>query len=89
MLDEFRGRSKADLEALNELTRLLAPPIWTNQVDLTRDSATISGEADQAAPMLKTIDESPIFAGSEFSVPIARSGSSELFRIRSAREGKR
>jgi len=89
LLDEFRGRSKADLEALNELTRLLTPPIWTNQVDLTRDSATISGEADQAAPMLKTIDESPIFAGSEFSVPIARSGSSELFRIRSAREGKR
>src|SRR5207249_1079851 len=34
LLDEFRGRSKHDLDALNELTRLLAPPIWTSHTEL-------------------------------------------------------
>ena len=40
LLDEFRARSKADLDALNELTRLLPPPIWTSQVEIKRDTVT-------------------------------------------------
>src|SRR5438270_12955464 len=52
LLDEFRSRSKYDLDTLNELTKLLAPPIWTNYVELTRDSTSLVGEAEQAAPLL-------------------------------------
>ena len=64
LLDEFRGRSKYDLDTLNELTRLLAPPIWTNSTDVTRDAVVLAGEAEQAAPLLKLIDSSPYFRDS-------------------------
>jgi Tfp pilus assembly protein PilN len=88
LLDGFRGRSRADLEAINELTRLLPPPIWANQVEITRETANISGEADQSAPLLQTLDGSPLFHDSEFSM-LARTGVNELFRIQTRREGKR
>lgn len=89
LLDEFRGHSKADLDALNELTRILAPPTWTNAIDITRDAVTISGETEQAAPLLKIIDASPLFQNSEFAGSLGRVANNEQFRIRAAREGQR
>ena len=85
LLDEFRGRSKHDLDTLNELTKLLAPPIWTQGIDLTRDAATFTGEAEQAAPLLKLLDSSPYFRDSSFSIPIVKTAKSEVFHIRAAR----
>ncbi len=87
LLDDFRRRTKADLDALNELTGLLAPPTWLNGFELTRNSVALSGEAEQAAPLLKLIDGSPMFQNSEFTIPLGRTGKNELFRIRAAREG--
>ena len=85
LLDEFRDRTRQDLEALNELSALLPPPIWTNSIELTRDAVNVNGEAEQAVGLLKVIDASPLFQESDFAV-LARSGSNELFRIRSKRE---
>jgi len=85
LLDEFRSRSKYDLDTLNELTRILAPPIWTNYTELNRDSVTLTGEAEQATLLLKLIDSSPYFRDSAFTIPIAKTGTSEIFRIRSGR----
>jgi Tfp pilus assembly protein PilN len=85
LLDEFRGRSKHDLDALNELTRLLAPPIWTGHIEMTRDSITLAGEAEQAAPLLKLVDSSPFFKDSGFQIPIVKAATNELFRIRAMR----
>lgn len=89
LLDEFRGHSKADLDALNELTRILAPPTWTSSIDITRDAVTITGETEQAAPLLKTIDASPLFQNSEFAGSLGRAANNEQFRIRAAREPQR
>lgn len=88
LLDDFRGRTRSDLGAINELTRLLPPPIWTSSLDLTREAAVVNGEAEQAAGLLKVLDSSPLFAASNFTV-IARTGSNELFRIQTTREGRR
>ncbi len=88
LLDEFRGRTKADLDSLDELTTLLEPPTWTNMIDLTPGAATISGEAEQAAPLLKVLDASPYFQNSTFVGSIAKSGGSEQFQIRTAREAR-
>jgi Tfp pilus assembly protein PilN len=88
LLDDFRGHTHADLDALNELTRLLAPPVWTSSIDLTRDGASLAGEAPQASGLIKIIDASPLFENSDFSV-IARSQSAELFRIRTNRRGRK
>ena len=89
LLDDFRLHSKADLDALNELTRLLAPPIWASSVELTRDALSIGGEAEQAAALLQLLDRSPFFQNSAFAMPIARGANVEIFRIRAEREGRR
>ena len=86
LLDDFRNRSRMDLDALNELTRLLPPPVWANLIELNRDSANINGEAEQAAPLLGAVDASPCFQNSEFSI-IAKNGNNETFRLHTVREG--
>jgi Tfp pilus assembly protein PilN len=87
-LDEFRRRTQADLDVLNELTRLLPPPIWTSAVEIYPDSVVISGEADQAAPLLKVLDASPLFQNSEFALGVAHNGQAEQFRIKTLRRGR-
>ena len=87
-LDDFRRRPQADLDVLNELTRLLPPPVWTSAVEIYPDAVVISGEADQAAPLLKIIDSSPLFQNSEFAASVTRNKDSELFRIRTLRRGR-
>ncbi|HWF10776.1 MAG TPA: PilN domain-containing protein [Bryobacteraceae bacterium] len=87
-LDEIRRRTEADLDVLNELTRLLPPPIWTGSIEIYPDSVVISGEADQAAPLLKIIDSSPFFQNSEFALGVTRNAQAEIFRIRTIRRGR-
>ncbi|HUJ22660.1 MAG TPA: PilN domain-containing protein [Bryobacteraceae bacterium] len=89
LLDQFRGRTKADLDALNELTALIAPPTWASMIDLTPDAATITGETEQAAPLLKILDASPYFQNSAFVGSLAKSGGNEQFQIRAARQAHR
>ncbi len=86
LLREFRLRTKADLDALRELTRILPPPIWLKSLQLTRTTATLNGEAPQAADLLGLIDKSPLFRNSEFTSPISRVGEAETFSIRTQRE---
>ncbi len=88
VLDEFRGRAKADLDALQELTRIIEPPVWLSSTQLNRDSAQLSGEAEQAAVLLKTLDNSPYFQHSSFALAIVRGQTSENFRIRTEREAQ-
>jgi Tfp pilus assembly protein PilN len=85
LLDEFRGRSKYDLDTLNELTKLLAPPIWTNYIEVGRDAVTLAGEAEQAAPLLRLLDSSPYFKNSGMQIPIVKTATNEMFRIRASR----
>ena len=87
LLASIRRRTEADLDSLNELTRLVKPPVWLDMLELRRDSIVIHGEADQAAPLLEMLDASPQFRDSEFTTPISRSGKAEIFRLRSTREG--
>lgn len=84
-LDNFRRHTKQDMDALNELTQMLAPPTWLNSMQLTRDSVTIAGEAEQAAALIKLLDGSRQFRASSFALPLQRSSGGELFSIRSAR----
>jgi hypothetical protein len=86
LLDAFRQRTASDLDSIKEITGLLAPPAWLSSLELTRDSLSLAGEIEQAAPLLKTLDGSPRFRGSEFTVPILRTAKVEVFRIRASRE---
>ncbi len=85
-LDDLRRRPQADLDVLNELTRLLPVQAWTNTVEIYPDSVVISGEADQAASLVKVLDSSPLFQNSEFT--LTHTGQTEQFRIRTMRRGR-
>ncbi len=85
-LDEIRRRTKADMDVLAEMTRILAAPSWLNQIEITRTQVTLAGEAQQAAPLLQIIDASPLFQGSEFTLAPSRVNAAEAFRIRTNRE---
>jgi Tfp pilus assembly protein PilN len=85
-LDNFKQQTRQDLDALNALTHLLAPPTWLNSLQLTRTSVSITGEADQAAGLIKLLDGSRQFQGSSFSLPLQRSAGGEIFSIRSSRK---
>jgi type II secretory pathway component PulL len=84
LLDQFRKQTRTDLDALNELTHLLEPPAWSNNIDLARDSVRIGGEAPQTAPLLKILDASPFFEKTEIQMSAPRA-SGETFQIRTNR----
>jgi Tfp pilus assembly protein PilN len=84
-LDDLRRRNQADLDVLAELTRLLPPPVWTNSIEIYPDNVVIAGEADQASPLLKALDSSPLFHNSEFALSVTRNGANEQFRIKTLR----
>ena len=86
VLDTFRRQTKDDMDALEELTRLIKNPAWLNSLQLTRDSVSLSGETEQAAPLLKILDGSRQFKSSDFALPLARNGNRENFSIRSTRQ---
>jgi Tfp pilus assembly protein PilN len=87
-LDDFRQRPQADLDLLNELVRLLPEQVWTSSIEISPDAVVIAGEADQAAPLLKLLNSSPLFESSEFVIPVTHNGQTDLFRIKTMRRGR-
>ena len=86
-IDNFRRRTKEDLDALSEVTKLLVPPTWSTSLQLTRETLTVGGEAEQAAALLKVLDSSRQFRGSSFVIPISRNQNGDVFTIRATRQG--
>jgi general secretion pathway protein L len=86
-LDAFRLHTREDLDALNDLTHLLAAPSWLDSMQLTRTSISISGQTQQAAELIKLLDVSSHFQGSAFSLPLQKSAGGEVFSIRTTRKG--
>jgi general secretion pathway protein L len=89
-LDDLRKRTQADLDVLNELTRLLAAPTWTSSIEIYPDNVVISGETDHALPLLKLLDSSPLFQDSTFALSATRNGGAqtETFRIKTMRRNR-
>jgi pilus assembly protein HofN len=85
LLDRYRARTRDDIDIINELTRLLPPPVWITSLEIHPDNVVITGEADQAAPLLKALDASPLFRNSEFGGAVSRNGANENFRIKTLR----
>ncbi len=86
-LRAFRARTRADLEVLREVTRVLAPPGWATQLDLNRTGLNLAGESPQAAELLKSFDNSTYFRNTEFTMPLSRTAVAgvDSFRLRSER----
>jgi Tfp pilus assembly protein PilN len=88
LLDDFRLRTKHDLDTVGELTKVLQPPTWLTSMDMSAGTVNMAGLADSAATFLKLLDASPFFTGSQFTT-YAKQGSAEAFRIRTSRRGGR
>ena len=91
LLDQYRRRTQGDIDVLLELSRLLPAPVWTQSIDINEDTVVITGEADQAAPLLKVLDASPLFQNSTFQMGIQRTQQKEgeAFRIRMERRPRK
>lgn len=89
LIDDYRKRGQGFVDVMAELTRLLPPPIWTQSVEITQDTVTISGEAENAATLLKILDASPLFRNSELMMGVMRVNQSETFRIRMQRRPRK
>jgi hypothetical protein len=87
LLDRFRKQTQTDLDTLNELTRLVEPPAWTNMIDINRESVRLGGEAPQVAPLVKILDSSPFFEGTD-TLQQGRSAAGESFQFRTNRRKK-
>jgi len=87
LLDRFRQQTRTDLDTLNELTRLVEPPAWTSMIEIARDSVRLGGEAPQVAPLVKILDSSPFFEGTE-TLTQGRTGAGESFQFRTNRRKK-
>jgi hypothetical protein len=90
-LDRFRAQTRLDLDALNELTRIIEPPAWTSVIDLSREMARITGEARDASPLVKLLDSSPFFENSapDFINRANNGAAGEMFQIHTSRENGR
>jgi Tfp pilus assembly protein PilN len=87
LLDQFRNQTRADLNALNELTKLVEPPAWFNSITLNHDSVRIAGEAPQAASLVKILDSSPLFQNSTLdSSNKVPGGTGENYQIHASRK---
>ena len=87
LLDQFRNQTRADLNALNELTRLVEPPAWFNNITLNHDAARLAGEAPQAASLVKILDSSPLFQNSTLDASSKVAGGvGENYQIHVARK---
>jgi Tfp pilus assembly protein PilN len=86
-LSEFTRQPREDLDSLRELTRLVPASTWMNRMEMNRGSVTMMGETEQATELLKIIDDSPLFANTEFTAQVGRSANNrEVFQIRTQRE---
>ena len=85
-LDDFRRRAKLDMDTLAEVTKLIPPPGWVTNLDLDRQTVQIAGEAEQAPELIEKLDASPLFEKSQFMMPISRTPTGDLFRIRAERQ---
>jgi general secretion pathway protein L len=82
LLDNLRRTSKSDMDVLAAMTQLLQPPTWLQSMDVNAAQVSVTGESDQAPPLLKVLDESPLFEKSEFASPPSRAQGVERFSIR-------
>jgi Tfp pilus assembly protein PilN len=85
LLDQFRKQTHTDLDALNELTRLIEPPDWTNAITLDRAQVHINGDAPQTAPLPKLLDSTPFFEKTEIQASAPRPSGGESFQIKTNR----
>lgn len=86
-IDSFRMRSKADLDAVDQLSRIVTPPGYLSSLDLSRANAMLAGEAPSAVGLLKALDASPLFRNSSFMQTIGRTKDGEAFRVKAERQG--
>ena len=80
-IGSFLARTKADLDTLDELTRVLPPPLFASTMNMTRAEVSIDGEAESAAGLLKQVDASPFFRESAFRNGIGHTKNGDLFHI--------
>jgi hypothetical protein len=66
---------------------MIEPPGLLNSLQISQDTVSLWGESEKADELLKKLETSPRFTAVEFSAPLTRGASGDVFRIRAKREG--
>jgi Tfp pilus assembly protein PilN len=83
LLQNLKGETALKAQALAELTRILPPTVWLQEVDLRDGAVVLQGFAESASPLLTTLGASPHFHNAEFLSSITKSADGkDMFRIR-------
>jgi Tfp pilus assembly protein PilN len=85
LLEQYRSLTRGDLDTLNELTRLVEPPAWVNNIELDRDVLRFSGEAPQATKLVNILDSSPFFKNSNPTQDVRTPAGIDQFTIETKR----
>ncbi len=90
-LDAFRVSSRRDLDVLLELTKVIEPPGFAQQLSINGTLVNLAGEVDQAEGLLKKLEASPLLKNLEFTAPLQRNpvNQNEMFRVKAEREAAR
>jgi Tfp pilus assembly protein PilN len=75
------GRTVADLTVLKDVSERLPTDAWLVSMQVNDQSVRLVGFADAAAPLLKTLNESPTLTGAAFSSSLQAVGDKERFEI--------
>lgn len=80
-----RNRASRDLVTLREISRILPPSAWLTGLTLDDSTATFTGVATNANPLLGIIDASSTLAAPRFSMAPSRGDRGENFQVEATR----
>jgi len=69
---------------LKELTERIPQEAWLRTLNMDKQGIEITGQASAANQLIPLLENSPSFAGVEFTAPVTKAGDKEQFRIKAA-----
>lgn len=72
LIVEKRAAQPTTLSALEEVTRLLPDDAWLQQFHMTIEGVELQGTAGASSQLLRSLEESPVFAAAMFRAPVTR-----------------
>ena len=87
-LEILRGlsvRTQTDLRILSEVSEKLPPTAWLTSIEIDDSGARLVGEADAAAPLLETLNQSSVLDEAAFSASLRKIETGESFQIAAKR----
>jgi Tfp pilus assembly protein PilN len=85
ILGALSVRTQTDLRILSDVSEKLPPTAWLTSIEIDDSGARLVGEADAAAPLLETLNQSSVLDEAAFSASLRKIDTGESFQIAAKR----